>query len=80
MLETIWIAALILAISVGGFLAYSKVHGNAQKASLEAAAADVYRAAISVEMDGDDSTTSAEVQDNYNNSQTEVTITIIPGE
>lgn len=80
MLETIWVFTLILALSIGGFFAYSQITGNAKKASLDSAAADVYMAALSAEMDGDDSTTSAHVQNDYNNSQEQITVIIISGD
>lgn len=78
MLDAMMTVCLILAVAVGGYLAYNEVIDNTNNASVESAAASVYAAALAAEADGDSETTSALVQKKFNDSQDaiEVTITI----
>lgn len=76
MLEAVVVVGVLLALAVGGFLAYGQITTNAKKASVESAASSVYTAALSAVADGDASTSAQKVQDDFNNSQNEIKITI----
>lgn len=80
MLEAVVVVGVLLALAVGGFIAYGQITENAKKASVETAASSVYTAALAAEMDGDPSTTSALVQSAYNDSQDSIKVTITLGD
>lgn len=78
MLEAVVVVGVLLALAVGGFIAYGQITENAKKASVETAASSVYTAALAAKIDGDPATNTKKVQDDYNNSQDAITITITP--
>lgn len=69
MLEAVVVVGVLLALAVGGFIAYGKITENAKKASVESAASSVYTAVLAADMDGDAASTSAKVITDYNSSQ-----------
>lgn len=75
-LEAVVVVGVLLALAVGGFLAYGMITENAKKASVESAASSVYTAALVAEADGDPSTNIQKVQDDFNSSQNDIKITI----
>jgi type II secretory pathway pseudopilin PulG len=76
MLEAVVVVGVLLALAVGGFIAYGQITEHAKKATVETAASSVYTAALSAEADGDPATGWQKVQDDYNNSQDQVKVTI----
>jgi type II secretory pathway pseudopilin PulG len=76
MLETIFVAGLLLALAVAGLMAYQMVTFNAKKASVETAASTVYSAALSADADGDEKTSLKRIEDEYNNSQDSIRVTV----
>jgi type II secretory pathway pseudopilin PulG len=76
MLEAVVVVGVLLALAVGGFLAYGQITENAKKASVETAASSVYTAALAAESDGDSTTSSQKIQDAYNASQDTIKVTI----
>ena len=80
MLEAVVVVGVLLALAVGGFVAYGAITENAKKASVETAASSVYTAALAAEMDGDPSTTSALVQQAFNDSQDTIKVTVTLGD
>jgi type II secretory pathway pseudopilin PulG len=76
MLEAVVVVGVLLALAVGGFIAYGKITENAKKASVESAASSVYTAALAADMDGDAATTSDLVETDYNNSQDAITVDV----
>jgi cytoskeletal protein RodZ len=76
MLEAVVVVGVLLALAVGGFIAYGQITENAKKASVETAASSVYTAALAAESDGDSTTSTQKVQDEYNNSQDTIKVTI----
>lgn len=79
MLEAVVVVGVLLALAVGGFIAYGQITDNAKKAATESAAASVYTAALAANMDGDSNTTVFKVIDEYNKSQTAVQVTATQG-
>lgn len=75
MLEAVVVVGVLLALAVSGFIAYGSITANAKKASVESAAASVYTAALAANMDGDASTTLANVITDFNASQTAIVVT-----
>jgi type II secretory pathway pseudopilin PulG len=74
MLEAVVVVGVLLALAVGGFIAYGQVTANAKKASTESAASSVYTAAAAAEMDGDNATTVGTVLKAYNDSTDAITV------
>lgn len=78
MLEAVVVVGVLLALAVGGFLAYGQITQNAKKASVENAAATVYTAALAAESDGDSNTSADKVISDYNSSQDKIKVVIAP--
>lgn len=76
MLEAVVVVGVLLALAVGGFLAYGQITENAKKATVETAASSVYTAALAAEVDGDPTTGWQKVQDEYNASQDQIKVVI----
>lgn len=74
MLEAVVVVGVLLALAVGGFIAYGKITENAKRASVESAASSVYTAVLAAEMDGDADTDPADVITDYNDSQEAITV------
>ena len=79
MLEAVVVVGVLLALAVGGFIAYGKITENAKKASTEAAASSVYTAILAAGMDGDSETVPGDVITDYNNSQDVITVAAVDG-
>lgn len=74
MLEAVVVVGVLLALAVGGFIAYGAVAENAKKAAVESTASRVYTAIEVAKSDGDPSTTPQKVVDDWNNSGSKVTV------
>lgn len=79
MLEAVVVVGVLLALAVGGFIAYGKITENAKKASTESAASSVYTAILAADMDGDSTTDPFDVITDYNASQDAIEITAVSG-
>lgn len=76
MLEAVVVVGVLLALAVGGFIAYSNVTENAKRASVETAAASIYTAIQVAQSDGDPATIPGDIIRDYNNSQDKITVVI----
>jgi type II secretory pathway pseudopilin PulG len=79
MLEAVVVVGVLLALAVGGFIAYGKITENAKKASTESAASSVYTAILAAEMDGDSTTDPFDVIADYNASQDVIVVSAVSG-
>jgi len=83
LIDVVVTVAIIVALSVGGFIAYNGIISNAQKAAVQGAADQVYTAAMTAynSTDGDSAALTAavdKVEEDYNASSDviEVEVTI----
>lgn len=74
LIDVVITVAIIVALSVGGFVTYNGIVDNAKNAAVGAAADQVYTAAVIAENDG--GFTLAEVQSNYNDSSSGIAVEI----
>jgi surface protein len=72
MLEAVVVVGVLLALAVGGFFAYGPITANAKTAAVKSAASQVYTAIMVSLVDGDPSTNSTDVVDQYNSSNTKL--------
>lgn len=82
LIDVVITVAIIVALSVGGFVTYSGIVDNAKSAATAAAADQVYTAAALfqndgyVNVDGEASTTLQAIEDDYNASANGITVEI----
>lgn len=79
MLEAVVVVGVLLALAVGGLLAYGPITANAKKAAAKSAASSVYTSVLVSIADGDPTTNSQKVIDDYNSSQNEIRMEILEG-
>lgn len=77
LIDVVVTVAIIVAISVGGFIAYNGIVLNAKQGAVEFAATNVYRAAAAYENDGDDSTSACSAVREYNSSSEGIDVTLL---
>lgn len=77
LIDVVITVAIVVALSVGGFIAYNGVVDNARQASVDAAASQVYKASLVYEADGDMGTTACTAIDEYNDTTKEIDVSII---
>jgi len=75
LLELVVAVGVLLALSVGGFLAYAGITDNAKQSAVESAAASVFAAAAAYEADGDSSTSAVQAANEYNESTADIQVT-----
>ena len=76
LIDVVVTVAIIVALSVGGFIAYNGIVDNAKQASLDGAADQVYTAAIVSLNDASTTTNPDQVADDYERSSDGITITV----
>lgn len=76
LIDVVVTVAIIVALSVGGFVAYTGLIDNAKKAAVAGAADQVYTAIVVAENDTDAATTGATVKAAYEKSTADITITV----
>lgn len=69
LLELVVAVGIILILTVGGLLAYSKITENSRIAALNAAASDVFTVAYAYENDNDDATTPEKAAEEFTTSK-----------
>ena len=77
LIDVVVTVAIIVAISVGGFIAYNGIVNHAKQGAVQFAATNVYRAALAYENDGDDGTNACTAIDEYNNTSTGIDVTLL---
>jgi type II secretory pathway pseudopilin PulG len=77
MLEAVVVVGVLLALAVGGFVAYGPITENAKKAKVKSAASEVYTAVMVASIDGDIATEPQDVIDAYNSSNNEIKVEIL---
>jgi surface protein len=80
MLEAVVVVGVLLALAVGGFLAYGQITTNAKIAKVKSAASEIYTAALVNQIDGDPRTKAEDVIETYNNSNEKIKAEIRPWE
>jgi surface protein len=80
MLEAVVVVGVLLALAVGGFLAYGPIVKNAKLAKVKSAVSEVYTAVTVAQIDGDSTTSVISVIDTYNASQETIKFEIRRGE
>lgn len=80
LIDVVITVAIVVALSVGGFIAYNGIVDNARQAAVEAAASQVYNAALVFESDGDMGTNACTAVDEYNASSDEIKVQLMVGD
>jgi len=68
LIDVVVTVAIIVALSVGGFVSYSGLIDNAKQGAVDYAASNVYKAALVYESDSSGDTTACSAVDEYNSS------------
>lgn len=76
LIELVVAISIMLILSVGGLLAYTGITKNAKKAAVDAAASDVFTAALAYENDTDDKTSALTAKTEWETSAKDSSITI----
>ena len=76
LIDVVVTVAIIVALSVGGFVTYAGIVDNAKKAAVAGAADQVYTAAVVAENDSDPLTTPASVVSSYNGSTDDIEVSV----
>lgn len=77
LIDVVVTVAIIVALSVGGFVSYSGIVDHAKKAAVDYAASNVYKAAVVYENDSDSATTACSAVDEYNESADGITVELM---
>jgi len=77
LIDVVVTVAIIVALSVGGFLAYNGIVGNAKQGAVDYAASNVYRSAVVYENDGDSKTNACSAVDEYNGSSEGIAVSLL---
>lgn len=77
LIDVVVTVAIIVALSVGGFVSYSGIVDHAKQAAVDYAASNVYKAAVVYENDSDSSTTACSAVDEYNESTDGISVVLM---
>lgn len=77
LIDVVVTVAIIVALSVGGFLAYSGIVGNAKQGAVDYAASNTYKSAVVYENDGRDGTDACSAVDEYNDSAEGIKVSLL---
>jgi len=77
LIDVVVTVAIIVALSVGGFVAYSSLVGNAKQGAVDYAASNVYRSAVVYENDGNDATNACSAIDEYNGNSEGIAVSLL---
>jgi hypothetical protein len=77
MLEAVVVVGVLLALAIGGFVAYGTIAENAKKAQTRSAASQVHTGVITSTFDGDTSTDPQKVLDEWNGSTDKIRVEIV---
>jgi len=77
LIDVVVTVAIIVALSVGGFVAYGSLVSNAKQGAVDYAASNTYRSAVVYENDGDDNTTACSAVDEYNSKSQGIAVSLL---
>jgi len=77
LIDVVVTVAIIVALSIGGFVAYGSIVDNAKQGAVDYAASNVYRSAVVFENDGDNSTNACTAVDRYNSTSEGIAVSLI---
>lgn len=77
LIDVVVTVAIIVALSVGGFVSYNGIVNNAKQGAVDYAASNVYRSAIVMENDGEDDTDACTAIDRYNQTSDGIAVSLI---
>lgn len=77
LIDVVVTVAIIVALSIGGFVGYGAIVNNAKQGAVDYAATNVYRSAVVFENDGDDSTNACTAVDRYNSTSEGIAVSLI---
>jgi len=77
LIDVVVTVAIIVALSVGGFVSYSGIVNHAKQGAVDYAASNVYRSAVVMENDGEDDTNACTAVDRYNKTSEGIAVSLI---
>lgn len=77
LIDVVVTVAIIVALSIGGFVAYTGLVDNAKQGAVDYAASNVYKSALTYESDGRDETSACSAIDEYNESAEGIRVELI---
>lgn len=77
LIDVVITVAVIVALSVGGFVTYNGIVDNAKQGAVDYAASNTYKAALAYESDGNDDTSACSAIDEYNTSSTGIDVQLM---
>jgi hypothetical protein len=80
MLEAIVVVGVLLALAVGGFLAYGPIAENAKKAKVKSVASAIHTAVLVASTDGDTATHPQDVIEDWNSTTDKIRVEILETE
>lgn len=77
LIDVVITVAVIVALSVGGFITYNGIVDNTKQGAVDYAASNTYKAALAYESDGMDGTDACSAVDEYNTSSTGIDVQLM---
>jgi len=77
LIDVVVTVAIIVALSVGGFVSYSGIVNTAKQGAVDYAASNVYRSAVVYENDGNNDTNACSAVDEYNGNAEGIKVSLI---
>lgn len=77
LIDVVITVAIIVALSVGGFVVYNGIVDNTKQGAVDYAASNTYKAALAYESDGMDDTTACSAVNEYNASSTGIEVQLM---
>lgn len=77
LIDVVVTVAIIVALSVGGFVSYNGIVNNAKQAAVDYAASNVYKAAVVYENDSDSASNACSAVDEFNTSSEGITVELM---
>lgn len=74
LIDVVVTVAIIVALSVGGFVSYNGIVANAKQGAVDYAASNVYKGAVVYESDSDPATNACTAVDEFNASSSGITV------
>lgn len=77
LIDVVVTVAIIVALTVGGFIAYGAIVNQAKQGAVDYAASNVYRSALVYENDSDSSTNACSAIDEYNSNSDGIAVSLL---
>ncbi len=77
LIDVVVTVAIIVALSVGGFVAYNGLVNSAKQGAVDFAASNVYKSALVYESDVDPATNACSAVDEYNGNSAEIKVQLM---